>query len=567
MYSQRQSSLLAFLALAAVCFSVRVSTAQGLSTTLHLTGSKAAATTPSDPFGRTSPRSAVYNFLQACHKETLPRAAQYLDLSRIPKSERATEGLQLARDLCILINRDPQFELINLSNAPDGSLDDGLPEDEDLLDVFHVNGETVPLYLRRENVEGNQVWLVSADSVARLPQLSALTAETPFEKHLPAPLIKIRFIGTPLWICIVLVAIAVILGTLSRALSRAVIAMVKQFVQRGAKSLQIYRLENFVEPLRLLLSLAVFRIALEFFAPSALLRQYLLYAITLLVTIGVASFVMRLADVISDRILSRLDPKERALSYSVFRVSVRFIKICIFCTAVLFLLHQWGYRIDAILAGLGVGGLAVALAAQKTIENLFGGISVISDRPVLIGDYCQFGTQAGTVEDIGLRSTRIRTNDRTLVTIPNAQFSTMTLENFSRRDRIWFHPTLQLRRDTKPDKIREMMGAIEKILREHPMVDASGVPVRFTKIADHSFTIEIFAYVQTNDYDKFLTVQSDLLLKFLETAEELDVGFAVPIQESILTSTPEPKGFLTGVDGGVSPTDERNAQQEERVAE
>src|SRR5579885_28810 len=531
MYSQRQSSLLAFLALAAVCFSVRVSTAQGLSTTLHLTGSKAAATTPSDPFGRTSPRSAVYNFLQACHKETLPRAAQYLDLSRIPKSDRATEGLQLARDLCILINRDPQFELINLSNAPDGSLDDGLPEDEDLLDVFHVNGETVPLYLRRENVEGNQVWLVSADSVARLPQLSALTAETPFEKHLPAPLIKIRFIGTPLWICIVLVAIAVILGTLSRALSRAVIAMVKQFVQRGAKSLQIYRLENFVEPLRLLLSLAVFRIALEFFAPSALLRQYLLYAITLLVTIGVASFVMRLADVISDRILSRLDPKERALSYSVFRVSVRFIKICIFCTAVLFLLHQWGYRIDAILAGLGVGGLAVALAAQKTIENLFGGISVISDRPDKDGDVCKFGDHTGTVLHIGLRSTRIQTADRTIISIPNSQFSSMPLENVSRRDKFLFHPVLNLRRDTTSEQLLKVLSGIGAILKGNEKVETGEIPVRFIGVGPYSLDVEVVAYVRTVNGDEFLALQQELLLRMLRAVEEAGTALAVPVQE------------------------------------
>src|SRR5207237_8568046 len=110
---------------------------------------------------------------------------------------------------------------------------------------------------------------------------------------------------------------------------------------------------------------------------------------------------------------------------------------------VLWVLGAWGYNVDTVLAGLGVGGIAVALAAQKTIENLFGGVSVISDKPVLVGDFCQFGGQVGTVEDIGLRSTRIRTLDRTVVTVPNSQFSTMTLENFSRRDRIWFHSMLR----------------------------------------------------------------------------------------------------------------------------
>src|SRR5207248_1522615 len=132
-------------------------------------------------------------------------------------------------------------------------------------------------------------------------------------------------------------------------------------------------------------------------------------------------------------------PRGRVLSCSLFPLGVRFVKMCLFCVADLLTLWYWGYNTSTILAGLGVGGLAIALAAQKTIENLFGGVAVISDRPVFVGDFCRFGDQLGTVEDIGLRSTRIRTLDRTLVTVPNGQFSSITLENFSRRDKMLFH--------------------------------------------------------------------------------------------------------------------------------
>ena len=120
--------------------------------------------------------------------------------------------------------------------------------------------------------------------------------------------------------------------------------------------------------------------------------------------------------------------------------------MALFLLAILGVLSYWGYNTTTILAGLGVGGLAVALAAQKTLENLFGGISVIGDRPVLVGDECRFGDRTGIVTDIGLRSTRIRTPDRTVIIVPNGQFSSMTLENISQRDKIWFHPTLNLRR-------------------------------------------------------------------------------------------------------------------------
>ncbi len=194
--------------------------------------------------------------------------------------------------------------------------------------------------------------------------------------------------------------------------------------------------------------------------------------------------------------------------------------------------------------------MALALAAQKTIENLFGGISVISDRPVLVGDVCQFGGQVGTVEDIGLRSTRIRTLERTLVSVPNSQFSTMTLENYSRRDRIWFHPTLQLRRDTRPEQIRAMMEAVTKILEEQPMIDATGVPLRFTKINPESFSLEVFAYVRTTDYNEYLKVQSELLLKILQAAAQLGVGFAVPFQESISAAARDAEGVRPVAVGG-----------------
>jgi MscS family membrane protein len=324
-----------------------------------------------------------------------------------------------------------------------------------------------------------------------------------------------------------------------------VIALAKPLAKRYSSWFHARRLEEFTEPLRLLLSIAVFKVCMGVIAPSALLRYFIDRVLTLLFFIGVAAFVMRVVDVISDRIISRLDAKERTLSYSVLPLGVRFVKVCIFCVAVLMTLSYWGYNTTTILAGVGVGGLAVALAAQKTIENLFGGISVITDRPVLVGDFCQFGGQVGTVEDIGLRSTRIRTLDRTIVTVPNSSFSTMTLENFSKRDRIWFHPTLRLHRETDSEQIKQLMDAVANILQENPKVDASGVPLRFTKIAAESFDIEVFSYVLTPDYNEFLNIQSDLLLKILEAASKLDIRFAVPFQESIsLSDTAEPSKDL-----------------------
>lgn len=512
----------------------------------------AAEPAASDPLKRSTPRSAIYSFLEACHAGNYALAAQYLDLSGISTRARTTEGAELAKELGVLLDRNPNFEVRQLSNSPEGDTTDGFTQGVDNLATFDEDKIPVTLQMHRIDRQGMQIWLVSAPSVSHIAELNSLLEESPIEKKLPAPLVKTLFIGTPVWVWIALVLLAIVLSALSELLSRGFITVLKPLIKRFARSFHEQRLGALKEPLRLLISVVVFRACLGLFPTSALSRDYILKLLILLFVMGAAALAMRIVDVISDQIISRLHPRERALSYSVLPLVIRFIKIGIFCIAILWVLAAWGYNTNAILAGIGVGGLAVALAAQKTIENLFGGVSLIIDRPVLVGDFCQFGGQVGTVEDIGLRSTRIRTLDRTVVTIPNSQFSTMTLENFSKRDRMWFHPTLHLSRATTAEQVRGMMDAITKILQEHSMVDASGVPLRFTKIQDQSFDLEIFAYVLTSDGNEFLKIQTELLLKFLEAASERNVAFAVPLTESLTIpyeANTVSRGFLSPAEG------------------
>lgn len=489
----------------------------------------ASQETTTDPLKRSVPRSSIYSFLQACRDNNLSLAAEYLEL---PKKWTG-QGEELAEQLKAILDRDPHFEVNHLSNSHDGDLTDGLAPEFDVLDTLQLDARAITLEMHRSTVAGVEVWLVSAESVANIPQLYAAFGESDFERKLPSTLVETRWIGTSLWVWLALTLIALLLSILSRLLSKIFLALTKPLIKRYAKSVESHRVEAFLEPLRLLLSVAVFRACMVAVAPSALVRHYILEMLTLLFVMGLASLAMRAVDVVSDQIASRLDSRQRALSSSVIPLFVRVTKVLIFGFAVTEILYRWGYPTSTILAGLGVGGLAVALAAQKTLENLFGSVSVITDRPVLVGDFCKFGSQVGTVEDIGLRSTRIRTLDRTVVTIPNSVFSTMTLENYSRRDRMWFHPTLHLRRDTTPDQIRGMMKAVVDVLSDHSQVDASGLPLRFTQITDQSYDLEIFAYVLTADFNRYLEVQSELLLKIMEAAARLSVYFAVPFQEVV----------------------------------
>jgi MscS family membrane protein len=511
--------------------------AQSLSGLLGTSPPASTEQAPVDPLNRTTPRSAIFNFLEACHAERYRLAARYLDLSKVPAVQRSQQGPELAKQLADILDRDPHFEVDLLSDAAQGNLNDGLASDLEALVEINAERESPALLLQRIQQQGMEVWVVSSDSVLRISDVDAMEGESDLEKKMPGVLVNHKILDTPLWIWIALAALTFLLFVLSRLLSRLFLAIFTPLADRFAKSLRNYHLQSLTDPLRLLISLVVFRAAMEIVTPSALLRDYLLKLLAFLATLGVAALVMRAIDIASAHIQGR-SGTERALAYSVFPLGLRIVRIGVFLIAGLVILASWGYNTNAILAGLGVGGLAVALAAQKTIENLFGAVALISDRPVLVGDFCQFGTLTGTVEDIGLRSTRIRTNDRTMVTVPNSSFSTMTIENFSRRDRIWFHPTLRLRRDTSTEKVSEMMDTTVAILREHPMVQTAGVPVRFTKITDYSLDLEVFAYVATPDFDEYLKVQTELLLKLLEAGRRHGVGFAVQVAESITVNEP-----------------------------
>lgn len=193
-----------------------------------------------------------------------------------------------------------------------------------------------------------------------------------------------------------------------------------------------------------------------------------------------------------------------------------------------------GIPLVGVIAGLGVGGLAIALAAQPTIENFIGGIILYTDRPVRVGDLCEFDGMKGTVEAIGIRSTRIRATDRTIITVPNAEFAKMRLVNLARRDRILFETTLGLRYETTPDQLRYVLAKLREVLVAHPMVLEDKRRVRFAGFGSSSLDIEVFAYVATRDQLEFRAIQEDILLRFAETVAAAGTGFAFPSQTAYL---------------------------------
>jgi len=210
------------------------------------------------------------------------------------------------------------------------------------------------------------------------------------------------------------------------------------------------------------------------------------------------------------------------------------IKALVAVVTIVIILYKVGLNPTTVVTGLGLGGVALAFAAQKTIENVFGTVMIVADKPVRVGDFCKIGDSLGTIEEIGLRSTRVRTLDRTLVTVPNGQLASMIVENYASRERIWFRHVIGLRYETTADQLRNVLEGIRKCLQEHPKVESGTSRVRFIRFGGSSLDLEIFAYVLLKDFAAVLEVQEDLLLRIMDIIERAGTGRALPSQTTYL---------------------------------
>lgn len=289
-------------------------------------------------------------------------------------------------------------------------------------------------------------------------------------------------------------------------------------------------LDLLTAPLRALVLLGVIQIIILLLNLPLIARQ--LWAVTSS-KLAIALFTwlfIRVVSVLGKLVGRRLQRLGRADSTAVVRLIQRTVNLVAVFLAVVILLRSAGFDVTAVAAGLGVGGIAIAFAAQKTLENLFGGISIIFDKPIRVGDLCRIGNQEGRVEDIGLRSTRFRTYDRTVLTVPNGQLSVINLENLGMRDKMWFQHTIGVRSETTRDQMSRLLEGLRRLLAENPMVEPTTARVRLVRLSPPSMDLEVFACVLTTDKLQFLEVQEQLLLRILEVVEESGTATAFPSQ-------------------------------------
>lgn len=249
-------------------------------------------------------------------------------------------------------------------------------------------------------------------------------------------------------------------------------------------------------------------------------------------------FAIRVCVAGAESVITSARVRDVSMDANLLRIGARILGFVIGSWILVQAVRGLGLEVLPLLAGLGVGGLAVALAAQRTFANFMGSLILYINRPVRVGDFCRYGNgpeDIGTVEEIGLLSTRVRSLERTLITVPNADFSEFQLENFAARDQRRFKHVIQLVYETTPEQLRYVLVRLRELLLGHPKVTPDPARVRFVGYGAYSKDVEIYAYLDCQEQGEFLAIQEDLLLRIEDIVREAGSSFAFPSQTTYVT--------------------------------
>jgi MscS family membrane protein len=481
---------------------------------------------PKDPLGRTTPRGTAFGFLTAARKGDNEVAALYLN-TRL----RGQAASNLAHQFYVVLDRRLPARLIRLSDQPEGSLSDPLRPNEELIGTIESHKGDVDIVIERiDRGKSGLLWLISSKTLESIPELYAEADETSVENVLPGFLVNTRIAGIVLfeWLAVLVGMplfwfLAVLLG---HALSRL----------GGRWRRELYRNPGLPNPhvlpkplIPLLLALVIHWLLTKLGLPL-LARQFWLSTASILTIVGCVWLLILLNGRAESYLSRSLQARKITGGISVMRLARRGVDLLIIFAGLLVTLRIFAVNPAPALAGLGVGGIAVALAAQRTLENVIAGISLVSDRAVNVGDFLKVGEISGTVLDVGLRSTRIRTLSRSIITFPNSQVANASVETFSARDKYWFHPILSLRYDTTAAQMQAFLESIRTLMSNSRHVEPDSIRVRLLGFGASSLDVEVFTYFLANDWNQFLEIQEILVLQIMNCMEATGVHLALPSQ-------------------------------------
>jgi MscS family membrane protein len=513
---------------------------------------------PLEPPDRSSPRAALQTFLDSgdalatfMAQEYLPspssakfnRAIELsvipvegLDLSELPPAARLKGGRAAALSL---------YEVLSRIQLPPADQIPGVQEltPPSASGAMHwVIPHTEIALVRIPNGPRTGEFLFSADTVARANSFYERVRDRPYTRRVPVASVRELFVGGGGWM-IPNRWIRAMPAWLHKPVAEqprwkwigfvlVLAAFMAAFMLLGRMANRVSRVRGQRSPfLDALAQLAVPGLILAATPVVAYLVQVQLNLIgdvgiavgdtlTVIMFLAGAWFAWRLAPAVAEAIIASPSIASDSVHAHLIRVSARLLAIVGSASFLAMGADRLGVPVYGIVAGLGVGGLAVALAAQPTTENLIGGLNLFADHPIRVGDFCKYGDKVGTVEAIGMRSTRIRNPDRTLTTIPNAELAKIPIVNFSLRDRVLIQTVIGLRCETKPEQVRQVLLHLRELLLRHPRIDRDTVRVRLIGFESSSFKVELFAYVTTRDWEEFLGIREDILLQVMEVIDQ-----------------------------------------------
>ncbi len=488
------------------------------------------------------------------------RAKDCLDVSKVPIALRADAATERGLLLKEILDR--------IKLPPDAEIPDAEAVAAQDLSTWRIPNTEIDITKVESGPRSGQ-FLFSSETVANLPRFYQVVKELPYkpgstegfyEFYMTSPgeLFASKWLESiPSWLQIHYGG-----QTLWQWMSLAILLPIGCWIAYISFSWNFLRLNLIAPPRRTwemllspLIAMATFSMVIYVLnnvvnlTGSVLLLTITTLGILFYIVLGVGIFL--LGNALAETIIASPKINSQSLDAILIRTVFRLLGLSGGTMTLILGIDRVGISIVPLIAGVGIGGLAFALAARPTLENLIAGLILLADRPVKVGEYCRFGDEEGTILEIGLRSTRILSINGDLLSIPNSQFSELKLANKTRRDRILLRQTIGLRYETTSDQLRFVLAKFREMILAHPQLLEAGARVRLIKYNDYSRDVEIFVYVDTGKLAEFLAIQEDVLLRVNDIVESSGTGFAFPSQTNYISQ-----------DSGVDPERSRAAEAE-----
>lgn len=491
--------------------------------------SATATQAPQDTFRRDTPRGTMQGFMQALAQNDWALAINYIDVNNNKNPSATIQSLKAALDSGGRIN-----EQLQISNDPAGNLDDKLPPNLDKvgeINAPNTNKGSIDILLQRvKQNNGTQVWLISQQTLKQVSTLSPNAKPTLVERYVPKKWLDEDIKGYSVGHIAAVIALLFATYVLSLLISQLFFWLFRTlYLATHPDKEKRFPIDGrVVVPAAMVITGVIIKELMIVVGINLVARNVVSKLADMLSWVALAWLLLRIMDLVFKRAENYASNNNHPERLSVLNLLRKVVKVILLAIAAIVILGNLGFDLTTGIAALGIGGVALALGAQKTIENLVGSVSVVADQPVNVGDYCRFGSQEGTVEDIGIRSTRLRTTDRTVVTIPNGNFSSMSIENVSKRDMFHFSQVFYVSRDSDIDKLKEFLEQTQIYITNHPDTNSMLNQVRISGTQQDAYLVEVRCYMTVKGVMDFNQKQTEMILQIAELMQDVGLKNALP---------------------------------------